>query len=168
MVKGGHSPRIGGNTGEKEKRELIYLPFKRSFRKIRLKSKWNTTFGIVPAENSREQRNIWKGSPVFLDGMFQSEIRVPFFQSPHWYQFRIRHSRPFFVKWNWFVQMENAIPGRILPIFNFGYHLPKPLPMWCVNRKPPFFPLSKFIYGCAADEVSFTLHTPIKTTVFVS
>ena len=29
------------------------------------KSKWNMTFRVVPRENFREQRNIWKGSPFF-------------------------------------------------------------------------------------------------------
>ena len=38
-------------------------------------------FLVVPAENVREQRNIWKGSPVFPDGIFQAEIRVLFFQA---------------------------------------------------------------------------------------
>ena len=33
---------------------------------------------------------------------------------------------PFFSKWNWFVQMVNAIPGRNLPLLNLDYHLPKP------------------------------------------
>ena len=31
----------------------------------------------------------------------------------------------FFGKWNRFVQMINAIPGRNLPVLNFGHHLPK-------------------------------------------
>ena len=31
----------------------------------------------------------------------------------------------FFGKWNRFVQMINAIPGRNLPVLDFGYHLPK-------------------------------------------
>ena len=35
---------------------------------------------------SRGQRNILKGSPVLPDGMFQTEIRVPFLQSRLWYQ----------------------------------------------------------------------------------
>ena len=47
-----------------------------------------TTFWVFPTENFREQRNIWKGSPVFPDGMFQKEIRVPFLQSYLWYQFQ--------------------------------------------------------------------------------
>ena len=37
-----------------------------------------------------------------------------------------RPSRSFFGKWNWFVQMVNAIPGRNLPALNFAYHLPRP------------------------------------------
>ena len=38
--------------------------FTKRFRKIRLKRKWNTTFSVVPAENSPEQWTIWKGSHV--------------------------------------------------------------------------------------------------------
>ena len=56
------------------------LPFTTTFRKFRLESKWYTTFRVVPVENFREQRNVSKGSPVFPDGMFQTEIRVPFVQ----------------------------------------------------------------------------------------
>ena len=32
--------------------------------------------------------NIWKGSPVFPDGMFQTEMRVPLVKSHLWYQFQ--------------------------------------------------------------------------------
>ena len=39
------------------------------------------TFWIVPEENLQEQRNVWKGSPVFPDGIFQTEIRVPVLKS---------------------------------------------------------------------------------------
>ena len=39
-------------------------------------------------ENFWEQQNIWKGSPVFPDGIFQTEIRVPFLQSHLRYQFQ--------------------------------------------------------------------------------
>ena len=49
--------------------------YRLSFRKIRLESKWNT-FWVVPAEDFREQQNIWKASPVFPDGMLETEIRV--------------------------------------------------------------------------------------------
>ena len=44
-------------------------------------SKWNMSFLVAPAENVREQRNIWKASPVFPDGIFQAEIRVLFSQA---------------------------------------------------------------------------------------
>ena len=57
------------------------LPFTKTFRKFRLESKWYTTFRFVPVGNFREQRNVQKGSPVFPDGTFQTEIRVPFVQT---------------------------------------------------------------------------------------
>ena len=41
---------------------------------MRLERWWNTTFRVFPAENFREQRNVWKGSPVFSVAMFQTEI----------------------------------------------------------------------------------------------
>ena len=36
-----------------------------------------------------------------------------------------RLSRPFFGRWNRFVQMVNAKSGTNLPTLNFAYHLPK-------------------------------------------
>ena len=36
----------------------------------------------------KEQREFWKDSPVFPNGMLQAEIRVPLLQSHHWYQFQ--------------------------------------------------------------------------------
>ena len=38
----------------------------------------------------------------------------------------LRPSLPFSVKWNWSVQMVNAIPELNLPVLNFAYHLSKP------------------------------------------
>ena len=38
-----------------------------------------TTLRVVLVGNFQEQGNVWKGSPVFPDGMFQKEIRVPYF-----------------------------------------------------------------------------------------
>ena len=67
---------------------LVVYHLRKRFRKIRLESKWITTPWIVPAENFRGQRNIWKGSLVFADGMLQTEIRVPFLQSHLWYKFQ--------------------------------------------------------------------------------
>ena len=36
-----------------------------------------------------------------------------------------RPSRSFSGKWNWFVQMANAIPEWNLPVLNFAFHLPE-------------------------------------------
>ena len=92
-----------------------------------------TAFVAVPAENvrkQRKQRNIWKGSPVFPDGIFQTEIRVPILQSHIWYQFQA--FAVVFGKQNVFVQMVNAMPGRNWPVLNFAYlDLPKPWTDWC-------------------------------------
>ena len=102
------------------------LPFTKRFWKIGLESKWNTTFRVVPAENSREQRNIRKGSTVSLVGIFQTEIPVLFLKSHLWYQF----------------QAFEAVIGSRKWFVNFAYHLPKP---WTdrfahVNGKQPVFP----------------------------
>ena len=58
------------------------LPFRKSFRKTWLDSKRNTTSWVVPGENCEEQPKIWKGSPVFPDGMHQT-IRAPFLRQNH-------------------------------------------------------------------------------------
>ena len=50
----------------------------KSFRKIRLVNGTRLFGSWVPAEKLREQPNIPKGSPIFADGMLQTEIRVPF------------------------------------------------------------------------------------------
>ena len=42
------------------------------------KRKWNMFFWAVPAENCRNQWNIWKGSHVSLVGIFKTEIPVLF------------------------------------------------------------------------------------------
>ena len=95
----------------------------------------NTTFWFVPAENFREQRNIWKGSPVFPGGIFQTEIHFYFFKAIFnkicVYRATL-HSWSFLGKWNWFVEMVTAIPGRHLPVLEFAYHLPKPKTDRCV------------------------------------
>ena len=51
------------------------------------------------AKNFRDQRNIWKGSPVFPDGMFQAEICVPFLQSHLWYRGRFSVNGTDLYKW---------------------------------------------------------------------
>ena len=69
----------------------------------------------------------WK-APKLPVGMFQTEILVPFLRSL-FADISFRFLRPFFGKWNWFVQMVNVIPGRNLPVLNFAY------PIY-PNRKP--------------------------------
>ena len=57
------------------------LPLTKRFQEILLERKRNTTCRVLPVENFREQRNFWKGSPVFPDGMlwtkFISHLFIP-------------------------------------------------------------------------------------------
>ena len=70
------------------------LPFTKSFRKIRLGSKWNSTFWVIPAENLRGSNGTSEKIVLFFflfsDGMVQKEIRVqvPLLQRHLWYQFQ--------------------------------------------------------------------------------
>ena len=71
----------------------------------------------------REQRNIWKGSPIFPGGIFQTEIRVSVFHvSKHSQEYQFQAFAVVFL-----VQMVNAIPGLTLPVKNFAH----------VNSKQP-------------------------------
>ena len=67
--------------------ESMYMQVLYHLQKVSGKSGWKVNgirlFGLL-----RGQRNILKGSPVLPDGMFQTEIRVPFLQSRLWYQFQ--------------------------------------------------------------------------------
>ena len=102
----------------------------------------------------------WKVNGTRLFGSFQRKISwskgtservVLFFRTEYSKQKFVFHFfkaifdtsfrplRSFSSKWNWFVQMVNAIPGWNLPVLNFEYHLPKP---WTdrfahVNGKQP-------------------------------
>jgi len=98
-------------NGSISKTSVVYYS-----QKIRKESKWNTTCWVVPAKESQELRNIWKGSPIFPGGIFQTQIRVLFLQNRFWYQVHtsFRPAPSFFGKWNWFLQMVNAILGRNL------------------------------------------------------
>ena len=68
-------------------------------------------------------------------------------QSHFWYQIQA-FAAVFRNWWDWFLQMENAILGRNLPVFNFMNHLPTPWTKWFVHvngkqpvtlRFPPLF-----------------------------
>ena len=88
--------------------KIIFFVLERvdgDFREIQLESKWNTTIWVFPTENFRQQQNFWKSSPVFPDGIFQTEIRVPFLQSslkPSLIPVSGLHGR-ISGKWNWFL-----------------------------------------------------------------
>ena len=109
---------------------LHWLPFT----KIQLErtGKWNTwrLFKKFQWKNFQEQWNVWKGFSVFpvVFLVFKSTLDTT-----------LRFSVPFFGKWNWFVRMVNAIPGRHLLALNFAYHLSKPWTEWYVrvNGKQP-------------------------------
>ena len=49
------------------------------------KSKLKTAFRVPLFENFRQQRNIWKGGPVFPNEIFQTEIRAAFVKTYLWY-----------------------------------------------------------------------------------
>ena len=93
------------------------LPSTKRFRKIWSESKWSLTFWVVPKENFREQQNLWKGSPVFLD-----RFDVHFFKGIFYTSFRL--SLPFFGKCIWFVQMVNEILRGRWPVLSFGTIFP--------------------------------------------
>ena len=61
--------------------DLGCLPFTKRFREIRLESKWNTTFWVVQQKISGNNERSEKVVLFFPDGIFQSEVRVPFLQS---------------------------------------------------------------------------------------
>ena len=88
-------------------------------------SKWKTASRVPLLENSREQRNIWKGGPVFPDEIFQTNIRVTFVIK-RIFDTSFRPSQLFFAKWNWFVkQIVNPIPEWNLLGLNFFKAFPQ-------------------------------------------
>ena len=110
------------------------LPFTNSCRKIRWQRKCLISHWVVPAVNFRQQRNIWKGSPVFRTEYSKRKFVFNFFKAI--FDTGFRPSRPFFGN----LIFTNAIPGRHLPVLNFPYHKLYPncestgLPMQMVNN----------------------------------
>ena len=85
---------------------------------VQLESKQSTSFWVVPVENSYKENYFWKGCPVFLLWMFQTEIHIPFLRS------YLRLSLPFYGKWSWYSEeMVKTIPEWNLPVQNFAFHL---------------------------------------------
>ena len=109
------------------------------FTKIQLERTGNQNtwqlFGTFQWKLCRSNGSTGMSEKVFLFSFFRSVFL--FFKAT--LDTSLRFSRPFFSKWNWFVQMVNAIPGRHLLALNFGYHLHKPWTEWYVrvNGKQP-------------------------------
>ena len=60
---------------------MVVYHLQKGFREIRWESNRNIGFWVVLVEYFREQRNFWKGHPVFPG-------RVPLVQTHLWYQFQ--------------------------------------------------------------------------------
>ena len=101
------------------------------FTNVSGKSGWKVygtcLFWVVPAGNFREQRNIWKASPVFPEGIFQSEFRVPFLPSLQ-FDTSFSPSQSFSGKSNWLnlYKWLTRFRGETYQSWIFAYHLPKP------------------------------------------
>ena len=91
--------------------DCLTFAFTKMFRKIRLESKWNTTFWVVSAENFWEQRNTEKAVPFFRTEYSNRKFVFHFFKVI--FDTGFRPSRSCFGKWNWFLQMVNRFRGEI-------------------------------------------------------
>ena len=115
------------------------LPFTNVSGKSGWKVNGTCLFWVVPAGNFREQRNIWKASPVFPEGIFQSEFRVPFLPS-HQFHTSFSPSQSFSGKSNWLnlYKWLTRFRGETYQSWIFAYHLlnrgPTGLPMQMVNN----------------------------------
>ena len=134
--------KLTSDNGKRRKLWNADLPFTKSFEKIRLESKWKTTFWVVPVENFPPCQP-WKGSPVLVPGRnVPNEKFVFHFFKPS----LIPHSglrSCFPIKGNELYKKVNAaIPRRNLPVLNFylfAFHFPKPSTDWLSheNGKQP-------------------------------
>ena len=95
----------------RENNGCLLLPITKSFRKIWLRSKWNSTFWCTQAENFR--RNGTSKKVAMFYGTWCSKQNAILHNS-------FTPSRMFFSKWNWFVEMIIAIPERNLLVLNFA------------------------------------------------
>ena len=110
---------------------------------------------------SRSNGNIWK--VVLFFWMEYSKRKFVFHSFKAIFDTSFRPSRPFFSKWNWFVQMVKAIVGWNLSVLNFANHLPTSWTKWFVhvNGKQPVtlrFPLLFGSFNMALSrEITFVL-----------
>ena len=110
----------------------LFTNCKKFLETIMLASKWTRLFGSF--YRKQEQRNIWKGFPVFLDRMVQAELH----EKPSLIPvsgFRGRFS----INGTDLYTMVNAIPGRNLPVLNSeptGFaHANGKQPWFCIMRR---------------------------------
>ena len=67
----------GWGRGSNRKFNWLFTIYKKLL-KFQLGWKWNTIFQLVPLENSWDEQNFRKCSPVFPVGTFGIEMHVPF------------------------------------------------------------------------------------------
>ena len=104
---------------------------KKEFPGNRLESRWNTPLGSFQRKISGSNGTSEKVVLFFRTEYSKRKFVFDFFKAI--FDTSFRPSRSFFGKWNWFVQMVNAIPGRNLLVLNFEYH--------CPNRGPTGLPM---------------------------
>ena len=84
-------------------------------------------FGSFQCKVSESSGTPEQGSPLFFpNGMFQTEIRVPFSSKPSLILVSGLRGH-FFAEWNWFVQIANAIPGLNLKCSEFAQTVNRPV-----------------------------------------
>ena len=110
----------------------LFTNCKKFLETIMLASKWTRLFGSF--YRKQEQRNIWKGCPVFPDRMVQAELHEKLSLIPV-SGFRGRFS----INGTDLYTMVNAIPGRNLPVLNSeptGFaHANGEQPWFCIMRR---------------------------------
>ena len=105
----------------------------KEFPENRFESRWNTPLGSFQRKISGSNRTSEKVVLFFRTEYSKREFVFHFFKAI--FDTSFRPSRSFFGKWNWFVQVVNAIPGRNLLVLNFECHLPKPWTDWFAHVK---------------------------------
>ena len=105
----------------------------KEFPENRLESRWNTPLGSFQRKISGSNGTSEKVVLFFWTEYSKRKFVFDFFKAI--FDTSFRPSRSFFGKWNWFVQMVNAIPGRNFPVLNFECHLPKPWTDWFAHVK---------------------------------
>ena len=115
------------------------LPFTKIFQKIRLESKWRTTFWVVPLKISGSNGTSEKVVLFFWTEYSKRNFASHFVKAI--FDTGFRPSRPFFL-------VINAIPGRNLRVLNFVYHLPRPWTDRFAHVNGPLVHSNFFLFPC--------------------